>query len=190
MPGGTGTTYMILFTLDGFDEPPPVALSGVRLPQLADYLQAVVPEQTDRHQGHGRWPCCWPYGLLALRALIAPGEQRLGPALRRYNHWEPQLQTSHLIELVWRSGARDHAAAHAQIQPWPPQRSSAEERNRRDPARSRIRATQHLVQAAIHIDQVFGYERWYLFDDVWAATHPALASSLLRCAASWDPFEP
>ena len=50
--------------------------------------------------------------------------------------------------------------------------------------------TEHLVQAVIHVDQLFGYERWYLFDDVWAATHPALASSLLRCAASWDPFEP
>jgi hypothetical protein len=186
VPGGTGTTYLVLFTLDGFGEPPPVALSGVRLPQVADYLQAVVPEQAECHRGHGRWP----YGLLALRALIAPGEQRLGPALRRYNRWEPQLHTSHLIELMWRSGSRDHTAAHARIQPWLAQQPSAGERNRRDPARSRIHTTQHLVQAVIHVDRLFGYERWYLFDDVWAGTHPALASSLLRCAASWDPFEP
>jgi hypothetical protein len=190
VPGGTGTTFAIVFTLDGFGEPPPVALPGVRLPQFAEYLQTAVPAQAEGHQGHGRWPCCWPYGLLALRALIAPGERHLGPALRRYNRWEPQLHTSHLIELMWRSGARDHAAAHTQIRPWLPQQPSAEERNRRDPARSRIHATQHLVQAVIHVDRLFGYERWYLFDDVWAGTHPALASSLLRCAASWDPFEP
>ena len=189
-PGGTGTTYVVLFSSGGFGEPPPVALAGVRLPQLADYLQTVVPEQAECHHDHSRWPCCWPFGLLALRALIAPGEQRLGPALRRYNRWEPQLHTSHPIELMWRSGARDHAAAHAQVRPWLSQRPSAEERSRRDPARSRIHATQHLLQAAIHVDYLFGYERWYLFDDVWAATHPALASSLLRCAASWDPFEP
>jgi hypothetical protein len=157
VPGGTGTTYLVLFTLDGYGEPPPVALSGVRLPQLADYLQAVVTEQAECHRGHGGWPC-WPFGLLALRALIAPGEQRLGPALRGYNRWEPQLHTSHLIELMWRSGSRDHTAAHAQVQPWLKQRPSPEERSRRDPARSRIHATQHLVQAAIHVDQVFGYE--------------------------------
>jgi hypothetical protein len=189
VPGGTGTTYAILFTLDGFGELPPVAFSGVRLPQLAEYLQTVLPEQGKCYQGHGRWPC-WPYPLLALRTLIAPGERHLGPALRRYNRWEPQLQTSLLIHRVWQSGTQHHGAAHAQIQPWLPQRPSAEERNRRDPARSRIHATQHLAQAAIHVDRVFGYERWYLFDDLWAAAHPDLAASLLRCATAWDPFEP
>ena len=40
----------------------------------------------------------------------------------------------------------------------------------------------------IHVDQRFSYQRWYLFDDVWAAAHPDLAASLLRCAAGWDPF--
>lgn len=190
VPGGAGTTYAVVFTPDGFGEPPPVAFTGVRLPQLAGHLQTIVPEQAACHQGHRRWPCCWPFGLLALRALLAPGERRLGPALRRYDRWEPRLHTSHLIQLVWRSGTRDHAAAHARIRPWLPRRPAAEERNRRDPARSRIHATRHLVQAVIHVDRVFGYERWYLFDDVWAATHPDLASSLLRCAASWDPFEP
>jgi hypothetical protein len=190
VPGGTRTTYAVLFTLDGFGEPPPVAFSGVRLPQFAEYLQTVVPEQAEGHQGHGHWRCCWPCGLLALRTLIAPGERHLGPAFRRYNRWEPQLQTSHLIELMWRSGARNHAAAHAQIQPWLPQQPSAEERNRRDPARSRIHATQHLAQAAIHVDHPFGYERWYLFNDVRAAAHPDLAASLLRCAAAWTHSSP
>ena len=68
----------------------------------------------------------------------------------------------------------------------PPDRRS--EHHRRDPALSRIQAGQHLLQAAIHADQRFGYERWYLFDDVWASAHPDLAASLLRCAAGWDPF--
>jgi hypothetical protein len=38
------------------------------------------------------------------------------------------------------------------------------------------------------VDQLFGHERWYLFDDVWARAHPDLAASLLRSAAGWDPF--
>jgi hypothetical protein len=53
---------------------------------------------------------------------------------------------------------------------------------------SRIQATRHLVQGIIHLSQHLAYQRWYLFDDVWAAAHPDLAASLLRCAAGWDPF--
>jgi hypothetical protein len=71
--GGTGTTYVILFAVDGFGKPPPVALPGVRLPQLAEYLQAVVPEQADFHQ-EGRWPCCWPYGLWTSPGWDSAGE--------------------------------------------------------------------------------------------------------------------
>jgi ABC-type multidrug transport system ATPase subunit len=45
-----------------------------------------------------------------------------------------------------------------------------------------------LAQALVHVHDLFGYERWYLFDDRWAAGHPELAASLLRYAGSWDPL--
>ena len=40
----------------------------------------------------------------------------------------------------------------------------------------------------MHVDEYFGYQQWFLFDDVWAASHPELAASLLRYAIDWDPF--
>jgi hypothetical protein len=90
-----------------------------------------------------------------------------------------------------RSAEEPHAEARARVARFlrerPPDRWG--EQDWRDPALSRIEASRHLVQAAIHVDQRFGYQRWYLFDDVWAAAHPDLAASLLRCVAGWDPFQ-
>ncbi len=57
-----------------------------------------------------------------------------------------------------------------------------------DPTQSRINLTPHIAQAALHASQAFGYQQWFLFDDLWAAAHPALAASLLRYAAGWDPW--
>lgn len=90
-----------------------------------------------------------------------------------------------------RSAEEPQAVAHARLtgflEELPPDRR--DEFHWRDPSLSRIQATSHLVQAAVHVDQRFSYDRWYLFDDVWAAAHPDLAASLLRCAADWDPFQ-
>jgi hypothetical protein len=47
---------------------------------------------------------------------------------------------------------------------------------------------EHIAQLALHHDDYFGYHQWFLFDDVWAASHPELAASLLRYATHWDPF--
>ena len=60
--------------------------------------------------------------------------------------------------------------------------------SRPDTDRSRVVDTKHLAQALVHVHDLFGYEQWYLFDDVWAAGHPELAASLLRYASWWDPF--
>ncbi|GAB2790250.1 hypothetical protein GCM10027199_77830 [Amycolatopsis magusensis] len=47
----------------------------------------------------------------------------------------------------------------------------------------------HLAQLSMHCSDVFGYQQWYLFDTLWAATHPNLAQSLLRYAHHWDPLD-
>ncbi|HEX5877896.1 MAG TPA: hypothetical protein VF468_06170, partial [Actinomycetota bacterium] len=89
-----------------------------------------------------------------------------------------------------RSAEEPHTTAHARLVRVLSELQSGPrtESHWRNPALSRIQVTSHLVQAAVHVDQHFSYERWYLFDDVWAAAHPDLAASLLRCATGWDPF--
>ncbi|ONI70737.1 hypothetical protein ALI144C_49960 [Actinosynnema sp. ALI-1.44] len=73
--------------------------------------------------------------------------------------------------------------------PWPGPPRDHELTDGRDPDQSKLHVTDHLAQLAIHIDDTFGYQQWYLFDSTWAAAHPDLAQSLLRYAGHWDPLE-
>jgi hypothetical protein len=109
--------------------------------------------------------------------------------LRRYTRSVGRLTGWDAIKQVGRSAADDHAAAHAALSAL--LRRPAEWTNtwsEPDVARSVVSVTEHLAQALVHVHELFGYEQWYLFDDVWAAGHPDLAASLLRYASSWDPF--
>jgi hypothetical protein len=189
---GDGTTWLVGLQsgVGDFDEKPPVAFAGVRLPELPRLLRSAVPAHTElRPRFHDRWSS-WPWELLALRALLAPGDRSVGAALRRYNRLAWQLDRNEVAAALRRSAEEPQAVAHARLTGFldelPPDRRS--EFHWRDPSLSRIQATRHLVQAAVPVDQRFSYDRWYLFDDVWAAAHPDLAASLLRCAAGWDPF--
>jgi hypothetical protein len=161
---------------------PPTVLVGVRLPELASHLRSVRPSPADPG---------WPATLLILRSLVAPMDQRVGPTLRRYTHSVGRMQERDAAEQVRRSATQGHATAHGALEellqrPPPGQGTSWSEP---DAARSCVSDTEHLVQALVHVHELFGYERWYLFDDVWADSHPELAASLLRYASSWDPFD-
>jgi hypothetical protein len=188
---GTGTTWLVgLDTSRGFEETPPVAFAGVRLPGLAGLLRTTLPGPTGPcRKDLDRWSG-WPPEPLALRALVAPGDRSIGAALRRYNHLAWPLDTREAVEALYRSAEEPHTTAHARLVRVLSELQSGPrtESHWRNPALSRIQVTSHLVQAAVHVDQHFSYERWYLFDDVWAAAHPDLAASLLRCATGWDPF--
>lgn len=189
---GDGTTWLVVLEsgVGDFDEKPPVAFAGVRLPELPLLLRSAVPAHTEpRRRFRDRWSS-WPWEPLALRALLGTGERSIGAALRRYDRLAWRLDRYESVAALRRSADEPHADAHARLarflEELPPDRRS--EHHRRDPALSRIQVTRHLAQAVIHVDQRFSYQRWYLFDDVWAAAHPDLAASLLRCAAGWDPF--
>ncbi|SMC85770.1 hypothetical protein [Lentzea albidocapillata] len=110
----------------------------------------------------------WDPELLVLRELTEPGDTTVGPALDRCNRW-PGFN---LNENPWPGPPRDDALTDG-----------------RDPNLSELHVADHLAQLAIHIDDTFGYQQWYLFDSTWAATHPDLARSLLRYAGHWDPLE-
>src|SRR5262249_58978591 len=62
-----------------------------------------------------------------------------------------------------------------------------------DPARSRVQVDEHVAQAGLHMRRVQYARRsrddWHrivLFDDLWAAAHPTLATAALRHLNRWD----
>jgi hypothetical protein len=185
-PAGTGegTTYAVLLTFydsDSIGWLPPVAIPGVRLPGLAEYLRQVVP-------AGGQYACYthelaeqerWPEELLALRGLVAPGETSVEPALHRCNRY-PSI-ADRLGAAFTGPHPAAHEAAMAELAAFTPDEG-------RDPERSVIDAAGHIAQMSMHASGFFGYQQWYLFDDVWAAAYPDLAASLMRYAASWNPY--
>ena len=91
--------------------PEPTVLAHVGLPGLAGYLRCSDP---GRHPG-------WPDELLVLRALVAPDETAIEPALRRCNRWPGfRLDASR-----WPDRPDDHAAAHTAAMEQPARRGSA-----------------------------------------------------------------
>jgi uncharacterized protein (TIGR02996 family) len=58
-----------------------------------------------------------------------------------------------------------------------------------DPARSLVHVEDHLAQVCLHTGR-WGqrdlFHQWFLFDDLWAGEHPALANTVLRYARRWD----
>jgi hypothetical protein len=176
-PAGTGetTTYAVFLTFydgESLARAQPLAFPGVGLPELARHLQAA---DTPRSAN-------WPPELLVLRALIAPGEDTIGPALERCNRW-PGFN---LNANPWPALPDEHDAAHRRAMEMV---AAAEYTVDRRLEASLLRVDEHLAQLAMHCSESFGYQQWYLFDTTWAATHPNLAHSLLRYANHWDPLD-
>ena len=120
-----------------------------------------------------------PRELLALRALVAPGEASIEPALHRCNRY-PTIEERPSAALAGPHPAAHQAAMAELVTVTRPQE--------RDPARSVIHVAGHIAQMSIHANAFFGHQQWYLFDDVWAAAHPELAASLMRYATTWNPY--
>ncbi|WP_433788531.1 hypothetical protein [Actinoplanes sp. CA-252034] len=143
-----------------------VEFVGLTLPQLGACLRDVDDSQAEH----------LPYDAQLLRALIAPGEKDLGPALQRYTRipgYSPSLAAAVPLH-----------APTADTLPIPLTQRSLEA------TKSLIHLDTNIVQTARYIDDFFGFDQWFLFDTLWAAAHSDLARSLLRYAAHWDPFGP
>ena len=138
---------------------------GLILPDLAAHLRGV--DDPGAHQ--------WPHDARLLRALVAPGDEDVGPALERYARLSGYDPSPAGIDRVPAHGAiHQELLGRLPVEP---------------PAESLIRLDTHIAQVARYIDGFFGFDQWFLFDNRWAAAHPDLARSLLRYAAHWDPFE-
>lgn len=62
-----------------------------------------------------------------------------------------------------------------------------------EPLKSKLQVDTHVAQVSIHTDRwnlgnnsVDLYNRWILFDDIWARNYPELANSILSYATRWD----
>lgn len=58
--------------------------------------------------------------------------------------------------------------------------------NSGDPHKTLFFIGEHIAQMCMHVSSHFGYQQWFLFDDLWAAKEPALANSLLIYNHQWD----
>jgi hypothetical protein len=129
-----------------------LAFPGLTLTSIASYLREAEDGVARR----------WPDDARLLRALVAPGENEIGPAVRRYARLPGYRPPTESID--WSSAPVER------------------------PDRSLVQLSPHLAQVARYIDEFFGFDQWFLFDTGWAAAHPDGARSLLRYAAGWDPF--
>jgi hypothetical protein len=175
-PAGTDetTTYAVFLThYDGttLARLRPLAFPGVGLATLARHLRDVAHPSD----------LAWPAELIVLRALLAPDDVTILPALERCNRW-PGFN---LNANPWPDLPDGHDAAHRQAQET---LRTGESLDGRRPELSLIRVDGNLAQLALHCSQAFGYQQWYLFDSTWAARHPSVAQSLLRYAGHWDPL--
>lgn len=110
----------------------------------------------------------WPHQARFLRELVKLEENDLGPALHRYARL-PGYEPS--------SAGKDRV---------PEQNSN---RSQRPSTKSLVHLDLHIAQVSRYIDDFFGYDQWFLFDNQWAAAHFDLACSLLRYAGHWDPYD-
>jgi hypothetical protein len=137
---------------------------GLTLPDLAVRLQGADGPGVQR----------WPHDARLLRTLVAPGEKGIGPAMERYARLRGHDPSPAGIDR-----ALTHEVIHREmLDMLLPVRTTE----------SLVRVEAHIAQVARYIDGFFGFDQWFTFDTHWAAAHPDLARSLLRYAASWDPY--
>lgn len=183
-PGGAGTgeTYLAflafydsggLTDLDEFGGP--CRIKGVRIPQLVEYLEATLPDET------------WPFELKLLRSQIRPedpNEVGLEAALGRV----ARLPVLHISESAFgtRLGLGTIEEARGAVEDIAQSFRGVPDH---DASKSLVGTSGHLIQLCLHIGNWFGndvFHQWLLFDDLWAGGNPDLADGVLRYAKRWD----
>ncbi len=184
LPGGKdrGNTYACLFTFyDGQSLPGEVhVFPGVRLPDLCAHLRQVTPTSKPESWS-AEWLDTWPIEMRLLRAMVDPEDRTVEAALTRAAAYPiesvaARMNHSHL-------GIGSYKDARGEFE-----KAAEGKEHGGDPSRSIVHVGKHVAVLCAHESKHFGYQQWILFDDRWAAAHPALAASMLRYGRSWDPF--
>lgn len=182
-PAGTGegATYVVLGTFYDSDSLPggSFVIHGARLPQLSHHLRSVVPQRMPPTSWGYESP--WPLELRLLRGLVRDGEASLALALERLRDYPVEALGQGSTGAL---GIADHAAAVADFST----AAASLRPNSGESKHTRLELAEHVAVVAQHVSEFFGHQQWFLFDDRWAAAHPALARSLLRYGVHWDPL--
>ncbi len=179
---GAGETYLAFLAfydsggLTNLEESGgPCRIKGVRIPELVEYLEPTLPDET------------WPFELKLLRSQIRhddSAEVRLGEALERVARL-PVLRISE-AESSAGLGMGTIEDAHTEFEKVV---MSLRGDLDHDASKSLVATSAHLAQSCLHIGDFFGnnaYHQWFIFDDLWAGDHRALADGVLRYAKRWD----
>ncbi|MRG93640.1 hypothetical protein [Polyangium spumosum] len=179
---GEGATYACLLTFYDGDSIPgqAVVIPGVRLPELASHLRTVVPAKKPASWSK-EWLETWPVELRLLRAMIEPGQISIAPALTKCAAYPLRAVASETNHTLLGVGA--HQSAEGEFY----KVGTAFGRSG-DPSKAIVQVGKHAALFCPHTSSAFGHEQWILFDDRWAAAHPALAASILRYTNGWDPL--
>lgn len=178
---GEGRTYAVLLTFydsESLPFSPPSVFEGVRVPDLLAYLRATPPPAG---KAADDYPDTWPLELRLLRACIDDADTSLAPAARRAAAYP--LHAVGQGSGTGRAGLGSVAEARASFE-----KLARKVKGGHDPEKSLVDVSDHVIQIATHQSEFFGYQQWFLFDDLWASAHPDLAASLLRHGTRWDPF--
>ncbi len=191
---GVGRTWVVLLTSydsDTFGFPGTFVLEGVRMPDLGRALREARPAPT----ATGRR---WPYELRLLRAMVAPDEAHIGPAMQRCAEFPVHRlggSSGRLGEDANHQDAFDAfvEAVEGQIEPLPRARSKWAFARAATPEQREARGDAAVVDVGAHHAALSTagshryFDQWIVFDDCWASANPALAEGLLVFATSWDP---
>lgn len=191
---GVGRTWVVLLTSydgDTFGFPGTFVLDGVRVPELGRALREALPAS----EGAGRR---WPYELRLLRAMVAPGEQGVGPALGRCAEFPVHRlggSSGRLGDDATHEAAFDAfvGAVDGHLSALPRARSRWAFTRAATPEERASHGDAAMVDVGEHHATLFTagshryFDQWVVFDDLWASANPALADGLLVFATAWDP---
>jgi hypothetical protein len=178
-PGATYLAFLVFYDSGGLtdleDFGGPCRVEGVRLPQLAQFLEATAPGES------------WPFELALLRSQMSaedPAGIRLGAALRRVARL-PVIRISEegsrgLLRAATVEEARTRVEQAVKALKAVPDH---------DLSKCLVGASDHLAQLSLHVGDWFGrdvYHQWVVFDDLWAGRRRDLADGILRFAKRWD----
>jgi uncharacterized protein (TIGR02996 family) len=185
---GEGVTYLIFHgawdsghLTDGLEGG--YRIDGIRLPQLVPYLLR------NEVSGEGY---CFSYDMPALRSQLLPDGRRAKAAEDPFLfaiREAPEDEDRWGVFSDWLAERGERSAgifllerALRGVTRLPPEGYPNWKFN---PKKSLIQAEDHVAVLCRNVSPDW-YHQWYLFDDLWASAHPALANALLRYVRRWD----
>lgn len=189
-------------------------IDGVRLPQLAQFLGSEAPQRDPADYAWPSELLILRSQLLNAPESAGFDERTLLNQLIENHTSETnwQLSYSQMKDLGYQNpglvyleralkSAADYPVSEMDYQSaWEDREQLAMNRNdllkdleqwqiSNDSSKSRVQVDEHIAQISVHTQNWHGmdlYNRWIIFDDLWASANEELANSILRYSNRWD----